>query len=305
LLPMFALSTSWNAAQHSRAKDIIKEIKDLGFEQIELNYNLSSTMVEQMVAFKNQGFIKVVSIHNFCPIPKGISRQMASPDIFSLSALDEHRRKKAVGYTKNTIDTASRIGAEVVVLHLGKVQIQDKIKELAALAENKQRQEFIKLKTRMAKERAAKSKRFFSQALKSLDALYSYALKQKVKLGIENRYYFCEIPIPEEMEIILTKFPAPPVYYWHDVGHAQVYENLKFFKHRTILEKFSQRMIGIHLHDIEGINDHRAPLQGKFDFTLLKPYIKRDTLKVLEPHYPATKEEVMRGRDYLRKLFEN
>jgi sugar phosphate isomerase/epimerase len=301
---MFALSTSWNALQYSQAKDIIKEINDLGFNQLELNFNLTSTMVDEMVALKERGLVKVVSVHNFCPIPEGVSRQKASPDMFSLSALSEKERKRAVFYTKKTIDTTSRIDAEVAVLHLGKVEIKDRINKLACVYRNKDKQGYIKLKKQMLRERKEKSERFFAQALRSLEELCSYAQRQKVKLGIENRYYFNEIPSFEEMQTLLEDFSSPPLYYWHDVGHAQVYENLELIKHKAFLDRFSQRMIGIHLHDIEGIDDHRAPLKGKFDFTQLLSYITRETIKVLEPHYPATAEDIIQAKKYLENLFE-
>ncbi len=300
---MLALSTSWNASQYSRAKDIIEEIKRLGFKQVELNFNLDSALVEEMFSLKEQGVMEVVSVHNFCPLPPGISRKQASPDIFSLSALDEKERNQAVGYTQKTIDTACKIGAKTVVLHLGKVQIKEKIRELAKLYANQDQQRYTRLKGQMLKEREEKSRPFFNQALRSLGQLCRYAQKQQVTLGIENRYYFSEIPTPEEMEIILTTFPGPPLYYWHDIGHAQVYENLDFFDHRSILDKFSRRMIGIHLHDIEGIDDHRAPGKGKFDFTMLNTYLDDNVLKVLEPHYPATAEDVIKAKQYLESLF--
>ncbi|MBN2097127.1 MAG: sugar phosphate isomerase/epimerase [Candidatus Omnitrophica bacterium] len=298
-----ALSTSWKALQYSRAKDIIVEIKALGFYQVELSFNLSRTLVEEMINLKDQGLIEVVSVHNFCPVPCGIAREKALPDTFSLSAQNEQERKKAVAYTKESIDTASRIGAKAVVLHLGKVKIKERIKTLALYFLKNDSAKYNKLKIQMVKEREKKSKIFFEQALRSLEQLTEYAQTKNVKLGIENRYYFSEIPNIEEMEIILRRFSNSTLYYWHDVGHAQVYENLGILKHRDILDKFSPRMLGIHLHDIEGIDDHRAPLEGKFDFTLLKPYVKENTLKVLEPHYPATKEQILRAKEYLEQLF--
>ena len=301
---MFALSTSWNAWHYRRAKNIIKEIKGLGFNRVELSFNLTRAMVEEMISLKDQGLMKVVSVHNFCPVPEGISRKRALPDIFSLSSQDEPQRQEAIRYTKRSIDTAARIGAEVVVLHLGKVQIEEKIRELALMHREKHWRKFEKLKGWMLKERKAKAKKFFAQALKSLEQLVKYARMNRVKLGIENRYYFNEIPTVGEMEIILATFSSPPLYYWHDVGHAQVYENLGLIKHKTMLNKFSRRLCGIHLHDIEGIDDHRAPGKGKFDFALLKPFIKKKTLKVLEPHYPATAEDIIRSRKYLEKLFK-
>ena len=302
---MFALSTAWNAWRYERAQDIIEEIKDLGFDKVELNFNLTSTIVDEMIALRKQGNIEVSSVHNFCPIPEGSSRREASPDMFSLSALDEQERQEAVRYTKETIDTASKIGASAVIVHAGKVEMQGNARSIISLHKSREQKRYERLKAELTKDRESKSGRFFSQALKSLEQLCKYAQGQKVKLGIENRYYFNEIPTIEEMEVILATFPSPPLYYWHDVGHAQVYENLSFFKHKLMLDKFSERMIGVHLHDIVGIDDHRAPLKGKFDFSMLKPYIRRGTLKVLEPHHPATKKDIVQGKRYLENLFNN
>lgn len=300
---MIALSTAWNAMQHSKAKDILKEIKELGFKHIELNFNLTQHLVQQMLKLKNKGLIEITSVHNFCPLPRGVTRGKASPDIFSLSSLNENERKKAIYYTKKTIATARELDARVVVLHAGRVKMVEKIKQLALLYANNMRK-FNKLKKEMFDLRKKRSQRFLDQTLRSIDELCGYAQKKKIKLGLENRYYFSEIPAFDEIGIILDKFPKSPLYYWHDTGHAQIYENLKFFKHTTLLDRFASRMIGIHLHDVEGIDDHRAPLEGKFDFKLLKPYIKRTTIKVMEPHWPTTKDEIARGKKYLERLFD-
>jgi sugar phosphate isomerase/epimerase len=72
---------------------------------------------------------------------------------------------------------------------------------------------------------------------------------------------------------------------------------------RDFLDRLGSRLIGIHLHDVTGVDDHRAPLMGSFDFSILKPYIKKDTLLVLEPHYPAAPDEIIRGAEHISKLF--
>lgn len=307
---MFALSTSWNSWQYSGARNIVEEIKAIGFDCVELNFSLSAAIVEEMISIAAQNQIKVVSLHNFCPIPDGISRRVATPDVFSLSALDNDERKQALYYTKKTIDTASILQAQAVVLHLGKVQnTAEKIRELAGLyldskaaSPSGSRKNYEQLKSRMLRDRRGKAVPYFEQTLKSLEELCSYAQNKKISLGIENRYYFNEIPSIEEMGQIVNYFPGSPLFYWHDTGHAQIYENLGFFKHKEILDKFSPRLLGIHLHDVDKMDDHRAPLQGSFDFSLLKPYVKKETLKVLEPHHPATAEEIISGRNYLRQL---
>ncbi|MFH1045961.1 MAG: sugar phosphate isomerase/epimerase [Candidatus Omnitrophota bacterium] len=300
---MFALSTSWNSWKHHHAQDIINEIKPLGFTQVELNFSLSESLVQEMGELQKKGLISIVSVHNFCPIPLGISRKEASPDSPSLSSTDEQERALAVKFTKRTIDTALRLGAACVVLHTGRVRMREKIRELAALKNNSEERKFTALKNRLIKERSAKSPRFFNQVLKSLDELSGYALTHKIKLGIENRFYVSEIPLGQELDLLFARFPSPPVYYWHDVGHAQIFEYLGFSRQETNLEKFAHRLAGIHLHDVQEMSDHRAPLTGAFDFSRLRPYMQRELIKVMEVHHPSTKEEIIRGLDHLKKVF--
>jgi hypothetical protein len=52
------------------------------------------------------------------------------------------------------------------------------------------------------------------------------------------------------------------------------------------------------------MEDHKAPLAGTFDFSILKPYVRPETLKVIEAHQPATADEIRKGLIYLKGLFE-
>jgi len=80
----------------------------------------------------------------------------------------------------------------------------------------------------------------------------------------------------EEFEAIFEIFgPDSNIGYWHDTGHAQVFENLKIAKHKDYLDRFSGRLIGAHIHDIRGtIDDHHA-----------------------------TADEIKKGLNYLKELF--
>ena len=109
---------------------------------------------------------------------------------------------------------------------------------------------------------------------------------------------------PSQLEAIFETFKEGSLFYWHDVGHAEVAERLGFSKHRELLDKFANRLIGVHLHDIIGpTGDHKVPGAGTFDFNMIKPYLKSDTIKVIEVHRPATGEEIRRGAEYLARIF--
>jgi sugar phosphate isomerase/epimerase len=300
----FGLSTSWNASKYDDARKLLFEIKSLGFQEIELSFNLTSAMAEDIASLVDRGEIRVLSVHNFCPIPEGIERNVALPDYYSLSCLSEEERQSSLRYTKRTIDTASRLRAKAVVLHTGRVEIPDKTRQLIQYYEQglKDTAGFRRLKGQVIKERQERLKPYFENALKSLEELNRYAAKSKISLGIETRFYYREIPSFPEIGIILEEFKGSSLFYWHDTGHAQVMENLGFARHKEFLDAYAKYMLGIHLHGVIGCQDHQAPSKGGCDFKILKPYLHPDTIKIIEAHLPATAEDLKESRVFLEKI---
>jgi len=298
---MFALSTAWNADKYQDGDRIAREIHSLGIKKLELNFSLTSKMVEEIFNFTRQNGVVITSLHNYCPIPDGMSRQDALPDCFSLSSMDETERKKALEYTKITISTAKKLKARAVVLHCGRVEITDHTRELIDLYNQDQAksERYRQLFDSFLKERRAKSKSYLGQILKSLEVLSDFAQKLDIFLGIENRFYYREIPNYEEFDIILDRFKKKKVAYWHDVGHAYILEKLGFIKEGSLLKKFGAHLLGAHLHNIKNLVDHQAPDEGEFDFHKLKPYIHNNTIKVIEAHSQADPETIIRSISYL------
>ncbi len=301
----FALSTSWNAFRLSQGRKIVKQIKDIGFDKIELSFALDAATLKDILDLSKKNAIEVVSLHNFCPIPDGLIRETALPDSYSLASKDEKQRKAAVFFTKKSIDCCHRFRADALVLHSGRVEIEDETRSLMELYSNglKNTHQYSEIFAKMKQDRNKKADIYFSQAIKSLKELADYAQESGISLGIENRFYYREIPNFDELKIIFASLKNKPVFYWHDTGHAAVAENLGFVNSSNqYLDAYADKLIGMHLHDVVGCRDHLAPLKGELDFSKLKPYLKNNTLKVIEAHYPATSQEIIKGKDYLEKI---
>ena len=301
----FALSTSWNAFRLSKGRKIVEQIKDTGFNQIELSFTLDASTIKDIFDLSKKNAIEVVSLHNFCPIPDGLSRETALPDSYSLASEDESQRETAVFFTKKSIDCCCKFKAGALVIHSGRVEIEDETRSLIELYSNglKNKHQYSEIFAKMRQDRNKKADIYFSQAIKSLKVLADYAQERGISLGIENRFYYREIPSLDEFKIIFANLRDKPVFYWHDTGHAAVAENLGFVNSSDeYLSAYADKLIGMHLHDVKGCRDHLAPLKGELDFSKLKPYLKNNTLKVIEAHYPATSQEIIKGRDYLEKI---
>ena len=305
---MTTISTAWNAKKYlnPRAPEgsggkLVEEIFEIGFDSIELNIEIPEPVYREIITALKKRNMKVISVHNFFPRvtpPEGRSLLSA----YLLSSKNEEEREKAMALTKNTIDYACESGAKAIVVHFGFVETEIKTAKLIELYKNNSMEELAFLRDKLIEERSKNNKIYLELAMKSLDVLCKYARDKNIKIGLESRYYYEEIPDFEEVGVILDKFKGDSVYYWHDTGHAQVAENLGFAKHEDFLKCYNKKMLGIHIHDIVGCNDHKAPGVGSLDFKMIKKYLNGGVLKVLEPHSKVTREELVTALNFLKSI---
>lgn len=290
-----SLSVMWSQDRYTTIEDFITDITNFGFTQIELTSTLSKEELNQLLTLSN---LRISSIHAPCS-PSSLSKQ-ANPDNPPLSSLNQRERREAVSLTKSTIRFASRIGAEAVVLHLGFVPLGSKLKEkLTQLQKNPNQNEDIKEK--IEQERFRKAKPYVQAAKRSLHELITLASTEGVKIGIETRDSFHEIPQLDEMEEIFTQFKTNWIGYWHDIGHAEKNSRLNFTSHREWFSKFNRQMIGVHLHDIVEMKDHYPPGIGDMDWDFIAHNLPKGVIKVCELGKWNQKEEVKKAVPFLKK----
>lgn len=304
---MISLSTAWNADRSSDGAKIAAEIDALGFSHIELNFSLTRDMVDGIVRYADTHNLHITSLHNYCPTPPEFKREKALPDCFSLSSLKEDERKKAVVYTKRSIQTARQVNARAVVLHCGRVEIPDRTRELIGLAVQGRKNSAAATDMRDAfiAERKNQSHDYFTQLLKSLEECADYAQEENIALGIENRFYYHEIPSLDEFAVILERFKDKPVGYWHDTGHAFVMEQLGFIPEGALLKRYAGALIGTHLHNVKNLVDHQDPLDGDTDLCRLASVIKKDAIMVIEVHSHVNAEAIRRSARIIEEAFHD
>ena len=284
---MFALSTCWNASRHTDGKAMLEEVRSLGFEYAELSHNTSIALIPGIQSAVNSGIIKVSSLHNFCPLPVGLSGMM--PDCYLPSALDDRERDQALRHTLRTLEFAAMLGAKAVVLHLGCIPMRwpNRPRHLMAMytAGQARTPQFERLRQKTLVARARKQKRHFVQVCRVLDRLIPRAKQLKLKLGMETRMGIEEIPSEEEADSLIRCYGTDVLACWFDNAHCQIKENMGLLQQEAVLERFRGRMAGMHLQDFAPpLMDHMPPGSGEYDFARLAPFVTDDMIVSWEIH---------------------
>ena len=112
---------------------MLEEICGLGFEYAELSHGIRLSLLPGIIEAIEARVIKISSLHNFCPLPIGVNR--ANPNIFKFSSPDARERDNAYRHSLKTLETADQLGAQLVVLHMGSIEMKDYTHKLISLLE--------------------------------------------------------------------------------------------------------------------------------------------------------------------------
>jgi sugar phosphate isomerase/epimerase len=300
---MYSLSTCWNSARHTDGRAMLCEIRDLGFEYAELSHGIRISLVPGILDAVKAGEMKISTLHNFCPLPVGVTGP--SPNLYEFSSDRDRDRQLAIKHTLNTLDFAVRVGAPLVVLHFGSMDLKDYTGKLKTLLERGKRGtlEFHRLVAEAAAAREAKKKRFYDHSRDTLRTLFGEAKIRGLKFGLEIREAVEELPVESDFKSLLEEFPAP-VYYWHDTGHAQIKHDLGFIDHAQFLGERADRLAGFHIHDVKfPARDHFPPGGGDINFAALAPFVKPEHIKVFELSPKVPVEAVLPAVAHLKKIW--
>lgn len=291
---------------------MLREIANLGFEYAELSHGIRITLVPGILRAVEEGVIKIGSTHNFCPLPTGVNK--AAPNLFEPSAKDFREHDQWLRYTKRSLDFAEQVGAPAMVCHLGSVQFLwfnpgDKVERylethpgLDVMGDAAYRALLTKSLAKMRKKMGP----YWARTQQSLREIAAYATQKHVKLGLENRESFTELPLDDDYaDFLATLPPEVPGGYWHDTGHADIKESMGVLEHRAHLAKMAPKLIGFHLHDVnaEGY-DHQAIGDGKIDFEMVSSFWRPEHLLTIELSPRVDEEGVKRSKARVESLMK-
>ncbi|MGH8022207.1 MAG: sugar phosphate isomerase/epimerase family protein [Limisphaerales bacterium] len=302
---MYSFSTCWNSHRHSDGRAMLQEIRDLGFEYAELSHGIRLSLVPGILEAVDKGEIKISSLHNFCPLPLGLTQ--AAPNLYEYSSENFRERELAARHTQKTFEFAARVGTKTVVLHLGSIQMKDYTGKLADLLQRGARnsKKFQALRRDAIDARESKKENFFARTKETLRRVLPEAQRLGLTLACENRQALDELPIEGDFEAFLGEFSGSPIAYWHDIGHAQIKEHLGVIEHATFLGALAGRLAGFHVHDvIFPARDHMSPGAGTVDFAALKPLVKPEHIKVFELSPSLPPDSVRNGIAHVKRLWQ-
>ena len=268
---------------------MLAEMADLGFDRVELSHGIRISLVPGILKAAEEGIVKIGSIHNFCPLPMGVFQ--AAPNFFQPSSPDAKERDQWLRQTRKSIDFAAQVGASLLVCHLGSVRylwlLPDR-KMNAYLAKHPGAgtlgdKAYTELTRKALGKLRGRMEPFWQRTRDSVQGVLEYAAGKGVRLGLENRERFEELPVDSDFPEFLKGMPLPsPAGYWHDTGHAHIKEELGLLSHKGQLEANASRLLGFHLHDVKDGHDHQAIGSGSIDFEMVRTFFRPEHLFVIE-----------------------
>lgn len=220
-------------------KDILDIVKDTnGKYNIELSsghhYEKPSEKVINELIGWSKRYGKKVLLHNFSPPEK-------SNILINLSNENEHHRKKVKDFIKKRIDFTEDLGMDYYSFH-GGYTVDYKFGKK-------------KYSLHLPKDET------LDLFIEELRDLVKYAEKKKITIGIENHVVekgnqdYLVFGTPDDFEILFDSIESKYLSLHLDLGHLKVSSKTYGFDKHDFINRFSEKIKGVHLHENDGFKD--------------------------------------------------
>lgn len=293
----FSFSTCWNIKRHMAGSGMLREIRDLGFRRVELNYNVTDEMLVTLEPLIERGEIGISSVHNTFP-------HVPDPDYGTDSVLlgfeEAEKRQRAIELLVRSAEYAGRYGAEAVVVHPGEVPFPNDIgKELEQIYSGQGRESaaYRSKWAELLERREAYSAVYVQRIIGSLDEVCNRAVSKglNIRFGIETRSKPQQIPTLAEAKTIIRALKGAPVGIWYDTGHAIMMDRLGLYDSVDEMDGLMDDIVGVHIHETIGLSDHWCPYVNSKNmefYDAYLPMIEQAQVKVYELKAACRPEEI-------------
>lgn len=299
---MLVFSTCWNSHRHQDGEEMIDEILSLGFDHVELSHGIKLSLLPGIMKAVEAGKVQVAGVHNYFPAP--IDEVGDAPDSRPFTADLPQVRSKAIELTKKSMERGAALGAGYIVLHMGTVESLVKRTDTAHLQSLARQgmvgtESFAETKGEFVRRRNRLAPVYLEYAREAIRQLLPRAAELGVKLGIEGRSHYEQVPSEDEMDLLMQEFGENPfIGYWHDFGHIQRKHNLLILNHEQFIRRISSHLIGGHVNDVKwSSRDHQVPLLGGgVPFERLLPFFPHGVPLVWELSGRVSAEDIRTAR---------
>jgi sugar phosphate isomerase/epimerase len=273
--------------------------RDMGFDRFELSHVLSREAVERVDARA----IRIAAVHHPCPAEP----PLAPGD--RLTAVHPAARGRAAHALHRTIDTAARVGAAAVVVHLGHIE-DDAARTFWRLdfeltsrhrAGQTGTPRYARVCADLAAWLEANEDVPVRRAIDALDGVVAHAASAGVRIGLETGKHPHELPRPAGARRILDAFGTRDLGAWLDTGHVGAQVNLGLVTFDAWFTAVGDRWVGAHCHDVVGLRDHLAPGAGHLDFAALLRHLPADVCLTCEVDWYLDPDEVRAGLQHVER----
>ncbi|WP_226000197.1 sugar phosphate isomerase/epimerase family protein [Paenibacillus sp. BJ-4] len=300
----YSFSTCWNIKKHTVGRELIEEIRELGFSRVELNYNITREMLTTIEPMIERGEIGISSVHNTFP-------HTPDPDYGTDSVLlgfdDETKRKRAIELLVQSAEYAHRYGAKAVVVHPGEVPFPYDISgELEVIYHEQGRDSaaYQTLWAQMLERRNSLSGHYAQRIRDSLEEVCDRIVSKgyDVAIGIETRSRCYQMPTLQEAKTIIDDLKGAPVYLWYDIGHGMIMDRMGLYDNAKEANEMIDYILGVHIHETIGLSDHWCPYIHSGDLEFFDRFvniIRQAPIKVYELKAACQPEDIERSHELL------
>jgi sugar phosphate isomerase/epimerase len=290
-----ALSTRWLHGRFEGLRDFFAAAEAIGFERFELDSSISLKLLAGVSLPEGQ----IPSLAVPCPAhPRTAAARFAS--------LDRYERDAAREAAQNSFDLAEDLKAQTLIINLGRVDISPNLEDALWEAWKKggpDSEAVQGLQKELIDLRARHAPQHLQAALYDVEYLANKAVDYGLTIGLLTPGRYSGFPLPEEMDHILNDF-GDPVYYWHDVGQAQIFESLGLLPGQVWWDMFAEKTIGLHLNDTRGLTKWLPPQkEGNLPLDDLAAHLPEQSLITCTFSAACQPETISEGLQELQRIF--